>query len=73
LTGLAEEKTLIETGEVACAAQSGPSALAVFLAEAFLILISVAVVEVPQSVQVWLYSGSRRPHFRQKGIGSLNF
>jgi hypothetical protein len=39
----------------------------------FLILINGAVVDVPQSVQLSLYSASLRPHFRQNGIVSSTF
>lgn len=46
-------------------------ALYVWAADVFLILIIAAVVEVPQSGQLSLYRGRRRPHFRQNGISSL--
>lgn len=41
--------------------------MAVFVDEACLILMIGAVVEVPQSGQLLLYSRSLRPHFRQNG------
>lgn len=74
--------TLIETvilwgimGIMAFATFFEATARTMCAAEAFLgailVLNSGAVVEVPQSVQVSLYSTSLRPHFRQNGIGSL--
>ena len=46
-------------------------ALYEWAADAFLILIIVAVVEVPQSGQLSLDATRRRPHFRQNGMCSL--
>ena len=52
---------------------SGFVALAVVIgADAFLILIIGLVVEVWQSGHLSLYSGKRRPHFRQNGICSTS-
>lgn len=66
--------TLIWTGETL-----GTIALAIFLSPPVLnnrllcmrlVFMIAAVVEVPQSVHISLYSASLRPHFRQNGIYS---
>jgi hypothetical protein len=69
--------TLIWMGEtlgmIALAIFFDAVALNSWLSDAFLIFISGDVVEVPHCVQYSLYSGRRRPHFRQNGIYSLYF
>ena len=77
LAGLGDATTFTEItvlgGTTVSAGGVGETTLTIFTPGAFLILIKGAVVDVPHSLQLSLYSGSLRPHFRQNGIESPCF